>query len=371
MKINNESLTESVAELMEDVDTILESLGISIDESIQEPQNFVETVAAILDENDLDEDVEEALCLAIGLIESFMLNKDIQLEEDEDDSDEETEVAEASMLSKLNKSMRRRIEKGAPMGVHWKHMKGDELAGKEPHAMLRAYLDKKSKVMPMHQPKHAEPEKKKAAGEDVENVDALVNAVVEMVEAAGYEVPDDLPVETFLEAVEQLMGEDPAIVEGLMSTLGGIASAPFSAVATGAKKIAKTLSPETEKEEGLGGAVAKAGIKMLRSKTAAWAANKLAKAGTKALVRKMGASGKPAGSNEDLVDSLLATMVEVIVKNGYEFEGSAENFDPKSFIDAASEIAETDEDLAEDVSAWLKKTSAELKAKLNAEAEAA
>lgn len=367
MKINNESLTESVAELMEDADSLLRSLGISIDESIEEPQDFVATVAAILDENDLDEEVEETLCLAIGLIESFMLNRDIQLEDLEEDEDEsaEPEVAESSMLSKLNKSMRRRIEKGAPLGVHWKHMKGDELAGKEPHAMLRAYLDKKSKVVPMHHPKPSVPAKKHAAGEDVENVDALVNAVVEMVEAAGYEVPNDLPVETFLEAVESLMDEDPIIAEGLIGTLGKIASAPFSAVATGAKKVAKALDPN---EEGLGGAMAKAGIKMLRSKTAAWAANKVAKAGTKALVRKMNASGKPAASNEDLVDSLLATMVDVMANNGYAFEGSPENFDPASFIEAVDEIAESDKDLEEDVSAWLKKTSEALKSRLQAEA---
>lgn len=349
MKINYESLTESVAELMEDVDAVLDSIGISIDESIQEPKDFVETVAAILDEHDLDESVEELLCLAVGLIESFMLNKDIQLEDldEEEENEGETEVAEASMLAKLNKSMRRRIEKGAPLGTHWKHMKGDELAGKEPHAMLRAYLDKKSKVTPLSKPKATEPAKTaKAAGEDVEDMDPVVNAVVEMVEAAGYEVPDELAVEAFLEALEDLVDKDPSIAEGLVTTLKSIISAPLS----------------SEKKEGLGSAVAKAGIKMLRSKTAAWAAKKLATAGTKALVRKM--APKPAAEELETENELLATMIKVVTEHGYEFEGDAEGFDAASFIEAVSQIAESDEDLGEDVSTWLKKSSAELKTRM-------
>lgn len=327
MKINNETLTESVAELMDDADALLNLAGISIDEAVEDPQEFIETLAEILDENDLEEDVEELLCLNIALIESFMLNKDVQLEDIEDD-DNEPDVTEASMTAKLHKAMRRRIEKAFPLATHWKHAKGDELAGKEPDAMLRRYLDKKSKVLPMKEPS-APPEKKHAVGEEAEDVDALVNKVVEAVEEAGYEVPGDLPVEDFLDSAEALAATDKTVAEGLGSKLGGLA------------------------------------IKALKSKTAAWAAKKLARAGTKALVRKMsGPPTMPVPEEVEDTDSLLTTMIEVLTNNGYAFEGSEENFDPESFVEAASEIAQTDEDLAEDLRTWLAKASTAVKTEM-------
>lgn len=334
VKINNETLIESVAELMDDADALLRSVGFSIDESVDDPQKFVEIIAEILSEHDLDEDVEGMLCLGASLIESFMLNQDIELEDlDEDTEEDGEELAEASMLAKLNKSMRRRIEKAFPLATHWKHAKGDELAAKEPHAVLRAYLDKKSKVLPMPKPS-APPQKKQASNEEVEDVDGLVNKVVEAVEAAGYEVPDDLPVMDFLEATEALAETDPEVNEGLAGALGGLA------------------------------------IKALKSKTAAWAAKKLVRAGTKKIVQKLGAPTAVTGTvpeDVELVDDLLATMVEVMTNNGYAFEGSPENFDPESFVEAAKEIAETDEDLDEEVSAWLKKSAETLSSQVQSQ----
>jgi uncharacterized protein YggL (DUF469 family) len=197
----------------------------------------------------------------------------------------------------------------------------DALKDKEHHAILRKYLDRMNKMKTLSTSfgKFRNTRgTKKASNEEVESPDAEVNAVVDMIESAGYEVPNDLPVEDFLEAVEKLATQDAVVAEGLGKALAG------------------------------------AGIKMLKSKTAAWAAKKLAKAGTNALVKKM---ASPAAESVEDADELMATMIEVVTNNGYEFEGTSESFDPDKFLEAAMEIAETDEDLAEGVSAWLKKST--------------
>lgn len=365
----SENTAEAVAELMDDAAAILDVAGFSIDESVTEPQEFIEAIADLLDENDLDEASEEALCLGLALIEAFMGGLEIELDEEEL---AEGELPEASMLARLNKSARRAIEKDSPLGS-WKGAPGDKLAAKwaqhqdakvkskedavkaasprtfrkdkqrmkriarpviakqpgdalkdkEDHAILKKYQDRMatlrqtSKGFQDFRAKKATKAKRtrfpKASSEGIENPNADVRAILDVVESAGYEVPNDLSVEDFLEAAEDLATQDAVVAEGLGKALAG------------------------------------AGIKMLKSKTAAWAAKKLAKAGTNALVKKM-------GEDTEDVDELLATMIEVVTNNGYAFEGSEEHFDPERFLDAAAEIAETDEDLGEGISAWLKKS---------------
>lgn len=264
MEITEDIILESVAELMDDADAMLEQAGIQIDESVISPEEFIEAIAEVLDDNDLDEDLEAALCLNVALIERFLLDEEeSDGVEEAEDADESVEAEgppldEKSTLSRLHKSLRRSIEKRAPMGTHWKHSKGDKLAAKEPQAMLRHYLDKRDKVLPMKAPAHAMPGDKKHAAEEIEDPSPLVNRVVEMIEAAGYEVPEDLEVSDFLESVEALALTDKAVAEGLGTALAG------------------------------------AGIKMLKSKTASWAANKLARAGTKAIVKKLKKPADPA-----------------------------------------------------------------------------
>lgn len=199
----------------------------------------------------------------------------------------------------------------------------DALKDKEDHAILKKYMDKMATMRSAStklQALRAKKTKAKrtrfptASNESVECPDDDVRAVLDVVESAGYEVPNDLSVEEFLEATEDLATQDATVAEGLGKALAG------------------------------------AGIKMLKSKTASWAANKLARAGTNALVKKMKG---PTGESVEDADELMATMVEVVTSNGYEFEGTSESFDPDKFLEAAVEIAETDEDLGEDISNWL------------------
>lgn len=318
METDNTLRIETVAEVMDSTDAFLDSLGISIAENIETPKEYIETLASILDENELDEDVEEVLCLSVALVESLL-------------SGESAELDERSMRAKLDKAWRRSMEKLHPDKKHWPLTGGkrssrghDPLASKEPGEVLRKSMDKQTTKHDLPPKPSAPPQKKQAAAEDVEDIDALVNSVVEVVEAAGYAVPDDLLVADFLDSAEELAATDAAVAEGL------------------------------------GGALGKLAVGALKSKTAAWATKKLAKAGTSAAVRKLGQVGKPPVAGED-VDELLATMVEVLTNNGYEFEGSEEAFDPESFVEAAGEIAETDEDLAEDLRAWLKNASESVK----------
>jgi hypothetical protein len=377
----SENAVEAVAELMGDATAILDAAGFSIDESVTGPQDFVDVVADLLDENDLDEDTEETLCLGIALIESFLSGFEIELSASEL---AEGELPEASMLSRLNKAARRAIEKESPLGS-WKGAPGDKLAAKwaqhqdakakakedaikaasprtfrkdkqrmkraarpviaqqpadalqdkEHKAILKKYMDKmatmrsaSAKLQALRTKKTTDAKRTRvpqSASEGVECPDAEVRAVLAVVESAGYEVPDDLPVPEFLEAVENLATQDAVVAEGLGTALAG------------------------------------AGMRMLRSKTARWAANKLARAGTKALVRKMDDVARPAAESAEDADALLATMIEVVTDNGYVFEGSEESFDPEKFLDIVVEIADTDETFAEDTSTWLKKSAEAIK----------
>jgi len=404
----SENTAEAVAELMDDAAAILDAAGFSIDESVTEPQDFIEAVADLLDENDLDEDSEENLCLGLALIEAFMGGFDIELNEEEL---AEGELPEASMLARLNKSARRAIEKESPLGS-WKGAPKDKLANKwaqhqdfkakagedalrkarqgvskadkkagklkvrnaeiaahqraaqdaggkppswsqaraevakktasadpllnrEASAILRKLMDKRATLRKASAgvqalrrkdgTKAAQPKRTrfpKASSESVESPDEDIRAILAVVEAAGYEVPDDLSVVDFMEAVEALAAEDAVIAEGVGARLAVI------------------------------------GLRALGSKTAARAAKKVTKAGADWAVKKLkGNTETPAAESIEDADELLATMIEVVTNNGYEFEGASEALDPNKFLDAAVKIAETDEDLGEDISAWLKKSA--------------
>jgi len=456
--LNNESLVETVAELMDDADTVLEFVGISIDESVEDPQEFVETLAEILEENEFDADVAESLRLGASIIESLMqnLNEDTETTEGSWSPEQRRAMRHQKSLvfggSAKGHQVRRDLDRAATRGkgpeakaAFWKALRaknpmpahGDEhlpkkapekaadttsardvaafiskknpkapesktTTGKElspaqqaaaksarvmktsfvkppltqaeklaaiaaqkakeasahkgvkitgapnpeklaaikaKHAAILKHYDLVGKVSPIGSRDDKDAAQKKAAGESVDAAEELLAQVVEAVEAAGYEVPEDVSVEDFLEATEALAETDNDLAEALGGTLADLAT------------------------------------KAAKSKLVKWGARKVFKAGTKALTRKLDATAKPtatpvklsnvspSNAAEDL-DTLVATMVEMLTSNGYEFEGDAEHFDSESFVEAAREIAETDEDLDGDVSAWLKNASAEVKARM-------
>jgi len=172
MSTDKDTIVESIAELMEDADTLLEQVGIAVNEAVEDPGDYVEQLAGILDEVDLPEAVEELLCLNIAITE--MLVTEVKALEETEAADDGVELDERSPLARLHKSLRRSLEKrnvtthfgGKQSPEHWKGKAGDKLASKEAHSVIHAYMDRRKKVLPM-KPKTQEPQKH-AVGEAAE-----------------------------------------------------------------------------------------------------------------------------------------------------------------------------------------------------------
>lgn len=99
-----EAIDNSILDAVEATDSILSANGIQIDESIATPEDYVEVLASILDENDLAEDVEEALCLSVALIESLMDEANALVESEDVDEDEDG-LDEGKMKPERRKAM--------------------------------------------------------------------------------------------------------------------------------------------------------------------------------------------------------------------------------------------------------------------------
>ena len=65
-----DTLMEQVNELAGDADDLLADLGIEVDESVDSASEYMETIAAILDEQEFDEEAENALCAIYAQLES-------------------------------------------------------------------------------------------------------------------------------------------------------------------------------------------------------------------------------------------------------------------------------------------------------------
>lgn len=275
MELLAEDILGSVAVLMDDADTMLEQAGFTIDESIEAPEDFIEALAQLLDENDLDEEVEELLCLNIALIEQYLDEKSRHAMNMKGwrRSQQANSPTAAKHMSRLGNELagkepkslvkhaatwwpqthRRSLEKSGRMGDksktgHKWGQKADPLASKEKNAMLKRYLDKKSKVSPIKPAPSAPAHKKSASNEDSE----LLAAVMGVVESAGYEIPGELTIGDFFEAAQALSESDNEVAEGMKAALTG------------------------------------AGISMLKSKAAA----RMARAGANAVTRKMNTVAK-------------------------------------------------------------------------------
>ena len=72
-------------------------------------------------------------------------------------------------------------------------------------AALMKHLDTKGKVSPIGSHGEKSSELKKAASESLETAE-LITKVIEAVESAGYEIPGDLPISTFLDAMYPEIG---------------------------------------------------------------------------------------------------------------------------------------------------------------------
>lgn len=73
MELNNlDSVFAAISDLVEEADALLLSEGIEIDSNIETAQDYVEAVATLLDENDLDEELEETLCLGLAAINGLV-----------------------------------------------------------------------------------------------------------------------------------------------------------------------------------------------------------------------------------------------------------------------------------------------------------
>lgn len=301
MEENN--VLESVASLLDDADAMLEVAGFEIDDSIEDPTDFIEQVISILDTEDMDEDIAETLCLNIAIIESLL------------DEDSEGEVDEASMMAKLHKSMRRSLQKrGAIKDTHLH----DLLAKKEPNSVFKHYMDKKSKVLSITShpavaasspssstsapPKAAEAPKsdnswmfaskrkkaikdrekaKKAsneevesANEDIEEVKSVLDEMSEVLEGAGYEIPEDMMADEFVAEALAIAESDRELDEETRSYLrenSQILQTEFAPVIAGIGRAAAAVGGGIARAAG---AVGKAAVGAGK-KVVGWAAKKV------------------------------------------------------------------------------------------------
>jgi len=170
---------EHLAELMDETDSLLDAEGIEIDESIEEPSEYVEQLTQILADVDLAEDVAEALRSGVSCMESLLgaLNGKEPASETAKDPD----LDESSVWHKVKRAHSSMMALSSEPGYAASDTAEDPMKHKEPGSVFKASMDKqarKATSIKKVAPVPAEAPAKKTAAEAVALVTAELQALI-------------------------------------------------------------------------------------------------------------------------------------------------------------------------------------------------
>jgi hypothetical protein len=226
---------------------------------------------------------------------------------------------------------------------------GDEEEGAASVAAGAAVAQAAKKAKPAQPVKKPEPKK-----EDAEiDTDSVIGEMIGAVRARGYDVPDDMPIDAFIEAVETdaELGEDEELKEFLDTIKKGYHKVAYRLTRNKMKKMAKKHIP------GVGALASKA---LHHATQAGMSAESVEPTADETPVVEEPENFQHIILNEETgqvevsedVHNLIDKMVEVLESAGYEIKDDVELFD---FLEGVDALLDEDEELDEDKAAWLEK----------------
>lgn len=266
-----ESEVKFIDELIADTDDLLASEGIEIQESVETVDAYVDALNLILKDEDLQEDVQEALALGIALLEgpihtaNRLMKKSTPAEIEriakgqrrvgnaefpKKTSIDQKTASKASKEAKLDKFLNVWGHQTVKRAKDARGVTHRIIAARDPstaelqkaRAAIKPAAEPKSTVLGRFMDRYGRKPgaAKKAANESVEppSVDEVISEMVGLLESCGYTVPDEISVHVFAEDVAGILENDKDLSEdnraflqvGLEATIQGLTESEADAV---------------------------------------------------------------------------------------------------------------------------------------------